>query len=465
MSARADDSSQVADKIGGEPGVGLRRFKPYPAYKDSGVEWMGGIPSHWGTKPLKRVTTSCGGGTPDKGNLDYWRGDMLWVSPKDMRSSIVSDTEDKITGKAIRESAARPVPTRSVLIVVRSGILAHTIPVALNTREVTLNQDLKALIPNHELVPEYLLYLISGLQQQLLVEWRQEGATVESLESDRIANTPTLLPTTSEQHAIAAFLHRETARIDALVAKKERLIALLREKRTALIAQAVTKGLDPDVLRKDSGVEWLGKIPMHWSVAPLKSLLRRCDYGISESLAGVGDTRVLTMAHIQEGRVLLPQEGVIDGVDDALLLDFGDLLFNRTNSRELVGKVGAFWGSRKDGVTFASYLVRMSARAGVFAGWLNYLLNSTAILGFVRSLALLSINQANLNPTKYTRIAVPVPAEEEQRSIAAYLDEETATVDALITVVDVAIERLKELRTATISAAVTGKIDVRNEAA
>src|SRR6185295_514744 len=405
----ARGGSSVSEGMSTGKSRALRRFKPYPAYRHSGVEWLGEIPARWGLKRLKRIVEFRGGGTPLKENLEYWRGDIPWVSPKDMKVSLVVETEDKITAQAIRESATRLVPAGAVLIVVRSGILVHSIPVALAGREVTLNQDLKALIPTSEIASEYLTYLISGMQRELLVEWKKEGATVESLELNLVADTPTPLPTVSEQRAIAAFLERETARIDALVAKKERLIELLQEQRTAFITRAVTKGLDPNVPMKDSGVEWLGEIPTGWEVVPLKLLLTRCDYGISESLVGTGEVRVLTMAHIQDGEVILPASGSVTEVDDELILDRHDLLFNRTNSCELVGKVGIFRGSRSDKVSFASYLVRMTACEGNSPIYLNFLLNSSGVLGLARSMAMLSVNQANLNPTRYTQIQVPRP--------------------------------------------------------
>jgi type I restriction enzyme S subunit len=217
---------------------------PNVPMKDSGVEWLGKIPAHWEVKRLKRIAEFRGGGTPSKDNLEYWRGEIPWVSPKDMKVSVVVDTEDKITAQAVRESATKLVPAGSVLLVVRSGILVHSIPVAIAGREVTLNQDLKALIPSSEFVPEYLMYLFSGLQRELLVEWKKEGATVESLELELVKSTPTPLPSQSEQHAIAAFLDRETARIDTLVAKVRAAIDRLRELRTALISAAVTGKID-----------------------------------------------------------------------------------------------------------------------------------------------------------------------------------------------------------------------------
>ena len=217
---------------------------PTVPMKDSGVEWLGKIPAHWGLKRLKRIVEFRGGGTPSKDNLDYWHGDILWVSPKDMKMSVVIDTEDKITPQAVRESATKLVPAGAVLLVVRSGILMHSIPVALSGRKLTLNQDLKALIPRSDLLPEYLFYLISGMQRKLLAEWKKEGATVESLEIDLVAQTPIPLPEECEQRSIAAFLDRESAKIDALMSKIREAITSLREYRTALISAAVTGKID-----------------------------------------------------------------------------------------------------------------------------------------------------------------------------------------------------------------------------
>ncbi|BCW92318.1 MAG: hypothetical protein KatS3mg007_0212 [Thermoanaerobaculum sp.] len=217
---------------------------PTVPMKDSGVEWLGEIPAHWEVRRLKRVVQLEGGGTPARDNLEYWRGEIPWVSPKDMKVSVVVDTEDKITTDAIRESATKLIPSGAVLIVVRSGILAHSIPVAIAGCDLTLNQDLKAMIPRSGLAPEYLAYFITGLQRELLAEWKKEGATVESLELESVTCTPTLLPTVAEQRAIAAFLDRETAKIDALIAKVREAIERLKEYRTALISAAVTGKID-----------------------------------------------------------------------------------------------------------------------------------------------------------------------------------------------------------------------------
>jgi type I restriction enzyme S subunit len=175
-----------------------------------------------------------------------------------MKTPRVSDSEDHITADGLANSATRLLPVGSVLIVTRSGILKHSIPVAINDRPVALNQDLKAVLfgQSSGLLPDYLSYLIRGHQTQLLIEWKKEGATVESLELELIANTPTPLPPLPEQRTIVAFLDRETARIDALIGGVEvpkdltqpslfaRHIVLLQEYRTALISAAVTGQID-----------------------------------------------------------------------------------------------------------------------------------------------------------------------------------------------------------------------------
>lgn len=253
-------------------------------------------------------------------------------------------------------------------------------------------------------------------------------------------------------------MDRETAKIDNLIAKKERLIELLEEKRSALITHAVTRGLNPNAPLRDSGIEWLGQIPAHWEVLQLKRTFRGCNYGTSESSSGVGSIRVLGMGNVQEGEIVLPEFGVTDEIDDNLLLNTNDLLFNRTNSRELVGKVGIFRGVREDRVAFASYLVRLRCNPRAEPEYLNFLLNSKGVLSFVQSLALLSVNQANLNPSRYGKAKIPLPPVNEQRSIATHLRNICEHLGGLIAEIHRGTERLKEYRAALVTEAVIAYI-------
>ncbi len=442
------------------------RFKPYPAYKDSGVEWLGAIPATWSVERLKQLVKFQGGGTPPKEILDYWSGDIPWVSPKDMKERVIRDTVDKITAEAVTKSATRLVDRGAVLLVVRSGILNHSIPVAIAGRQVTLNQDLKALVPARQMKSEYLAYFIEGMQDPLLVEWRKEGATVESLELDLIANTPIAVPRFEEQLAISTFLDRETAKIDALVAKKERLIELLQEKRTALITQAVTKGLDPNVPMKDSGVEWLGEIPAHWRTTkmwdvamatsggtPAKENLRYWDGGIPWVSPKDMKRRFIESSEDTVSAAAISESGLKLVASPAVLIVVRGMILAHSFPV----------GVTKVPVTINQDMKALKLRDDVdpefFAYWLE---------GVGRDLRAVIVDEA-AHGTKVIRMdrwrvtPVEIPPRDEQRAIVAFLQEETARIDALVAKVREAIERLKELRIALISAAVTGKIDVRDE--
>lgn len=222
----------------------LRGLDPTAPTKPSGVDWLGNIPSHWNHKQLKRVSRVFGGGTPAKEIRSFWQGDIPWASPKDMKVSVITETEDKITAQAVESSATKIVPEGSVLIVVRSGILRHTIPVAITGRPMALNQDIKAFVPTSELNPQYLRYMIAGLQKELLFAWKKEGATVESLEMELVSNSPTLLPPISEQLEIVNFLDHEVLELERLMSKVSEAIERLQELREALISAAVTGQID-----------------------------------------------------------------------------------------------------------------------------------------------------------------------------------------------------------------------------
>ena len=184
------------------------------------------------------------GGTPSTENQEYWEGNIPWVSSKDMKTFLIEDSEDHINETAIRESATNIIPANTLVVVMRSGILIHSIPASVLLKDMSINQDIKAFLPLVKLSSIYFARFIEGFQKQLLTEWRKEGATVESLDMELIKNFQTILPPLPEQQAIAAFLDRETAKIDALSAKVTTVIERLKEYRTALISSAVTGKID-----------------------------------------------------------------------------------------------------------------------------------------------------------------------------------------------------------------------------
>jgi len=221
-----------------------RGVDPAAPLKPSGIDWLRDVPRHWEVVPLKFLANFAGGGTPAKENLDFWAGDIPWVSPKDMKSELIEDTEDHITSEALTASATSMVPASTVLMVVRSGILKHTIPVAMNVNAVSLNQDMKAVLFGRRMEPAYFTLLVRGNQNALLTLWRKAGATVESIEHEYLANTECPVPSLQEQRAIVAYLDRETASLDGIAQAIRAQIDKVREYRQALISAAVTGKID-----------------------------------------------------------------------------------------------------------------------------------------------------------------------------------------------------------------------------
>ena len=241
---RNDECGMMNDEKGNSDSSFIIHHSPFKM-KPSGVEWLGDVPEGWEIRKIGGVFRFLSGGTPSTTHEAYWNGNIPWVSSKDMKHFRVTDTIDHVTMQAVNESATSMLPADSVLLVVRSGILRHTIPIAVAKCGVAINQDIKGLQPSTERINcLFFSYWVLGNQRTLLTLWRQQGATVESLNVDAVKVTPFPLPPTDEQTAIADFLDRETAKIDQLINKIETAIERLREYRRALITAAVTGKID-----------------------------------------------------------------------------------------------------------------------------------------------------------------------------------------------------------------------------
>ncbi|MBA6343019.1 restriction endonuclease subunit S [Colwellia sp. MB02u-10] len=220
-------------------------LNPDAPMRDSGVEWLGEVPRHWKMVPLKYLCNFSGGGTPSKDNLSYWTGgDIPWVSPKDMKSFWILDTQDKLTEKAVKESSTNFVNAGALLMVVRSGILQRTIPIAINKVKVTLNQDMKALKFNERMDAEYTANYIIGNVSSLLLEWSKEGATVESIEQEYLSGSLMPVPPLGEQAAINEVINARMVVFQRLEEQALKGITLLQERCSALISEAVTGKID-----------------------------------------------------------------------------------------------------------------------------------------------------------------------------------------------------------------------------
>lgn len=217
-----------------------RGLDPKVPLRDTGVPWLGKIPAHWQIVPLRFLVDITGGATPDTGNADLWDGDIPWVSPKDMKQGVINDSMDHVSELALSSSALRLIDPFAVLIVVRGMILAHSFPVAVTTRQVTINQDMKALLCRESLAPLYLRDFLVGLAPRLVSICEESAHGTRKLESEILGRCQVCVPPLSEQMAIVARIEHETAKLDDLQAATDRTITLLKERRSALIAAAVT---------------------------------------------------------------------------------------------------------------------------------------------------------------------------------------------------------------------------------
>jgi len=212
--------------------------------KDSGIEWLGQIPAHWAHRRLGYVVTATGGHTPDTGNPMYWHGDIPWVTPKDMKRRQIFGAIDHVAELALEETGLHLIDPGAVLIVVRGMILAHTFPVAVTRVPVTINQDMKALLPNEDSSGDFLAYLLEGISGGFLSLVEEAAHGTRRLQTELWKHLKVFLPADREQCQIVEFLDRETAKIDALIAKVQEAIERLKEYRTALISAAVTGKID-----------------------------------------------------------------------------------------------------------------------------------------------------------------------------------------------------------------------------
>jgi type I restriction enzyme, S subunit len=455
------------------------KYPPYPRYKPSGIEWLGDVPEHWEAKRLKTSATC-------------WVSNVDKVPSEDELPVRLCNYTDVYYNDYIRPDMGLMETTASPDEVRRFGLRAGDVLITKDSEDwrdiavpalveeaspdLVCGYHLAIIRPREgDLASRFLLRALqaSAVNQQFQVA--AAGVTRYGLPKSAVGDAWLAVPPIREQAGIADFLDAQTTKLDTLVAKKRALIERLHEKRAALISRTVTRGLPPEAARaagldphprlKPSGIDWLGDVPEHWQVMMVKRTWAQCDYGISGDLSGAGEVRVLTMGNIQDGQASVPDMGCLDDVSPDMLLTDGDLLFNRTNSLLHVAKVGLYRETPDVGrVSFASYLVRLRTNERALPEFLNYQLNTTGFLEAARCLALPSINQANLNPARYGRLQTVLPPVREQDAISRYLDRETARVDQMVAKIQAAIDRLQEYRAALITAAVTGKIDVRGVA-
>jgi len=427
---------------------------------DSTLNWFADIPSHWQIKRLQFISRKVQTGTtPPTTNEEYYQnGTIDWFAPSDFLENQIylKTAKKKLNEKSLQDGIVKCFPRGSILII---GIGATLGKVGLLDIDATSNQQINAILLNKDIEPKFVAYHLSVLQEIMKVI--SSATTIGILNQEKTKLIPLVIPPLNEQKLIADYLDRETIQIDNLIAAKEQMLTLLEEKREALISHAVTRGLDPNVAFKRSGLDWLGDIPKHWQVCQLKRIWQSNDYGISENIRGDGEIKVLRMTCIEDGIVDLSKGGEVESVDPYLLLRKGDLLFNRTNSLDQVAKVGIVQSDPEQPTTFASYLVRIRTNDLAYPEFLAAYLNSQDFLTFARKNAIPAIGQANLSPSRYGEIKIAIPPKSEQKEILDMINKEQERTKELKNALTDSIALLKERRSALITAAVTGQISIQ----
>ena len=452
----------------------LRRFKPYPAYKDSGVEWLAEIPAHWGLRRLKTIG-AVQLSNVDKKSLDGQESVRLCNYTDVYYHERITNDLDFMVATATPEQVRRfTLRTGDVLITKDSESwtdIAVPAVVVEDLPGVLCGYHLAHIRPNRACHGPFLARAFSAVGPRDQFQVAANGITRFGLGGDAIATGIFAMPPQPEQRAIAAYLDRETARIDALVAKKEQLIDLLQEQRAALITRAVTKGLDPHVSMKDSGVEWLGEIPAHWEVKPLKAV-SGLQTGLTLGKKYEGRSLIsrpyLRVANVQDGYLALGEVAEVEvPAQDATRYELrdGDVLMTEGGDFDKLGR-GHVWEDQVAGCLHQNHIFAVRPRCDVLRSrFLAFAMSSGYGRAYFTATSKQSTNLASTNSTKLRNLPMPMPTLAEQDEIILGIDRDTARIDTLVAKVHNAIDRLKELRTALISAAVTGKIDVREEIA
>ncbi len=433
----------------------------YPKYKPSGVEWLGPVPEEWKVAPLKVHASH------NDDVLDEATAPNLEITYVDI--SNVDGTKGIIAKEALQFSGA---PSRARRRVKHGDVIVSTVRTYLKAvarirdpeENLIVSTGFAVIRPKGSLQPDFLGYLVSCSYFVEQVIAKSTGVSYPAINASELVAIPVVVPPSSDQDGIGSFLDRETAKIDALVAEQQLLIELLKEKRQAVISHAVTKGLNPQVPLKPSGIEWLGEVPAHWKATRLKYLCEvivDCPHE-TPVYSEDGPFRVIRTADLEEGVIdeaqmyRVTESEYLNRIRRAPLLR-NDIVYGREGERwghaALIPEGGQFCLGQR--------MMQMRPVKNVCPEFLMWQLNArtTYTQGDVDTVGATS---PHVNVATIRNYNLTYPPLGEQREIAFFLRQVTQQLDSLVAEAQHGIDLLQERRTALISAAVTGQIDVRD---
>ena len=431
------------------------------AMKDSGIEWIGEIPESWSICKLKNVATIITGNTPSKSNGDCYYADegMMWVKPDNLTGSTpITETNEYLSSEGIEMAKVVSPHTPLVCCIGSIG------KIGISEQSVAFNQQINAVDYNESVDRRYGLYYLMSQEEQH--KMRANGNVLLILNSEQQGLIPFLLPPREVQTDIALYLDKKCAEIDALIAAKERTNALLRERRQSIIYEAVTKGLDPTVPMKDSGVEWIGEIPESWITTRIK---------YTSTLKGrIGWQGLKSDEYIDEGPFLITGVDFVNGRIDwencahisneryeeapEIHIFEGDLLITKdgTIGKLAIAEICPNEVSLNSGVL----LIRNNERGEYLNKYLYYVLQSDVFWKWFKLSQNGNSTIIHLYQEQFSNFRYALPSIKEQQVIVDFLDNGCFELESLISANETTIEKLKEYRQSVIYEAVTGKIEV-----
>lgn len=441
----------------------MSHYKPYPKYKDSGVDWVGNIPTHWNCNKLKYIFSEkkiTHNPNLECGSISF--GEVITKANTSVAESTKASYQEVLKGEFLINPLNLNYDLKSLRIALSE------INVVVSSGYIVI----KEIIDINKNYYKWLLHIYDISYMKLL------GSGVrQTINFNHISNSLLPLPPKAEQTAIAQFLDRKTAEIKAFIALKEKTIALLKERKTAIINQAVTKGLpaearakaglDPNVEMKDSGISWLGEIPKHWEVKKLKYLgFFQNGYAFNSNEFLTKGVRVVKIANVHTMRFDWQEESFIsdkyfDKLPEYRILK-GDLVIALT--RPIISSgIKAVISDRNESLLLNQRNAIFRASKSVHQRWIYYtLLNPSFVDEFDKRIDKTG-QQPNISTNEIASIKMTITSENEQALIVDYLDMKMIEIDQSISQAEKEITLIKEYQQSLISEAVTGKIDVRGE--
>jgi type I restriction enzyme S subunit len=427
----------------------------YPKYKDSGVKWLGMVPEHWRIATVRSVSHLINGYPFDSALFDSSNGFPL-IRIRDLNCEV---SETYYNGEFVK---AASITANDVLIGMDGdfnvGRWRGEIPALLNQRVCCVRV--------HEKVTSKLLEYALPTPLKVINDLTY-STTVKHLSSFQVEKIRIALPDEEgEKKLLVEFLDKEVGKIDMLVNEQRQLIDLLNEKRQAVISHAVTKGLNSNIPIKPSGIKWIGQIPEHWSVVSLK-FMAYVQGGVAKgrNLDGQKTIEVpyLRVANVQDGYLDLNDVATIEIAPHELRrysLHPGDVLMNEGGDYDKLGR-GHIWHGEIPGCIHQNHVFAVRPHR-IESEWLNLVTSAECGRFYFMSRSKQSTNLASISSTNIQELPVPCPPEKERLSIIEYVRKATKNIDLMIAEAVCTIDLFQERRSALISAAVTGQIDVRN---